>query len=235
MLVFDHVTQRFGSTEALSDVSLRLDAAVVGLVGVNGAGKSTLMKLAVGQIAPTKGSVAIDGTDPFSRLGRLGYCPQEADLPAHFTCSEFLTYLGWLRKVPKRSRATQAKEALRSVDLESRANDRIAHLSGGMRRRLLIAQALMGEPNWVLLDEPTTGLDPEQRASIRSLLSGLSVNCNILVSSHIIEDVAVLADHVVFLHDGRVCHEEPSQRGRDAASLERLFLEAIMQQRRVAT
>jgi ABC-2 type transport system ATP-binding protein len=227
LLEFRSVSQRFGSTKALTDVDLSLNERIVGLVGVNGAGKSTLMKLGIGQIGPTHGSVVVDGEPPSTHAGRIGYRPQEVHLPGHFTCTEFLGYLAWLRKVPRKVRRQQARHALDAVNLGDVSDHRISTLSGGMRRRLTIAQALVGRPSWILLDEPTTGLDPEQRASIRALLDALSAS-HMLVSSHIIEDVAAMADRVIFLHGGRVVLDTPSTRGRDPRELEELFLHTIM-------
>jgi ABC-2 type transport system ATP-binding protein len=186
------------------------------------------MRIAVGQIVPTGGTVSVDGQSPLKYSGGIGYCPQEAVLPGHFTCCEFLGYLAWLRKVPKRLRTRQTQGALEAVNLGEVADHRISSLSGGMRRRLLIAQALLNEPTWILLDEPTTGLDPEQRASMRRLLASGLPAAHVLISSHIIEDVAALADRVVFLQAGRVLLDAPSTRGRDPRELEELFLRTIM-------
>lgn len=228
MLEFQSVTQRFGATEALSDVTLKLNEAIVGLVGVNGAGKSTLMKVAVGQIRPTDGLTILDGESASRRGALIGYCPQEVDLPGNFTCAEFLSYVAWLRKLPRHGRLDEVETALDAVDLTKKGHQKISSLSGGMRRRLTIAQALLGSPTWILLDEPTTGLDPEQRASIRALLADMRTTSKILISSHIIEDVAALADRVIFLHDGRVIHDEVSPRDRDASDLEQAFLRSIV-------
>ncbi|MFL6099634.1 MAG: ATP-binding cassette domain-containing protein [Actinomycetales bacterium] len=225
MLRFDNVSYAYGHRPALTDASFQIEAGVTGLLGVNGAGKSTALRLAVGELRPAAGSIhcGLDG-----RSASVGYCPQTVSLPKQLRVGEFLEYLAWLRKVPKARRRPVVEEALAWADLGERRSDRIGALSGGMVRRLLIAQAVMDSPSLLLLDEPTTGLDPEQRARIRALLVDLPTSATVLLSSHIVEDIAALASSTLVLHEGRVVRrfdaDEVAASGR---SLEELFLSSI--------
>lgn len=226
MLRFDQVGYAYGARPALTDVSFRIDPGVTGLLGVNGAGKSTVLRLAVGELRPAYGTV--DVPDPSEQRMATGYCPQTVDLPKHLRVAEFLGYLAWLRKVPKRSRPSVVDDALAWADLGDRRGDRIGTLSGGMVRRLLIAQAVMGGPGLLLLDEPTTGLDPEQRARIRALLTQLPADATVLLSSHIVEDIAALAGTTLVLNDGRLVRRlEAAEITASGQTLEELFLSSI--------
>ena len=200
---FAAVTYAYPRTHApaVSDLTLSLAPGVTGLLGVNGAGKSTLMKLATGELIPTAGVIE-SGSDHAP-----GYCPQAPAFPPHFSVRETLTYLAWLRRIPKRERAIQVDQALAVAGLGERADARMRTLSGGMLRRVAIAQAFLGSPPVVLLDEPTTGLDPEQRVRCRELVRSARSSSSILLSSHLIEDVAELADRVLVIHEGRIVRE----------------------------
>lgn len=194
---------------ALDGVDLVLGTGVTALVGVNGAGKSTLLSVLARALRPGSGRVALDGVDIHrARRGaiapRIALMPQEFALPAGAKVLDALAYLAWLRGVPARDAVRRSEEQLEIVGLAGRKADRVSELSGGMVRRLALAQALVGRPDVLLLDEPTTGLDPEQRAGVRDLLAGSLGAPITLVSSHLMEDVAALADHVVMLHDGVV-------------------------------
>ncbi len=206
-----NVTQRFRSTTALDNVSLVLRPGVTGLLGPNGAGKTTLLRVASTVLAPDAGDVRLLGRD-ISSLSertevrrRLGYLPQELGFPRGFTAFGFVDYMAVLKEWDdKASRHAEVRRALEAVGLADVSAKKIRRLSGGMRRRLGMAQALLGTPELLILDEPTTGLDPEQRASLRTILSGLGQHATVLVSTHQTEDVAALCDRVVVMDSGRI-------------------------------
>lgn len=206
-----HVTQRFRSTTALDDVSLRLQPGVTGLLGPNGAGKTTLLRVAATVLAPTAGQVALLGHDvaPLQQRTevrrRLGYLPQELGFPRGFTAFGFIDYMAVLKEWDDKARRhAEVRRVLNEVGLTDVATKKIRRLSGGMRRRLGMAQALLGNPELLILDEPTTGLDPEQRATLRAILSSLGQRATVLVSTHQTEDVAALCDRVVVMDAGHI-------------------------------
>ncbi|MFL6108577.1 MAG: ATP-binding cassette domain-containing protein [Marmoricola sp.] len=194
---------------ALDGVNLELGTGMTALVGVNGAGKSTLLSVLARVLCPGSGAAMLDGLDIHRArrrdvAPRVALMPQEFALPATAKVLDALAYLAWLHGVPARHAVRRSEEQLEVVGLAERRGDRVSELSGGMVRRLALAQALVGRPDVLLLDEPTTGLDPEQRAGVRDLLAGGPQAPITLVSSHLMEDVATLADQVVMLHEGAV-------------------------------
>ena len=206
----DQVSRSFGRTAALHPTDLVLGTGVVGLLGPNGAGKSTMLRLLATTLPPTTGRVRILGHDVTNGSAartaarrRIGYLPQEVVFPRGMTAAGFLDYVAVLKEwaVPE-ARHREVQRVLDLVQLGGRATKRVAALSGGQRRRLALAQALMGTPDLVILDEPTTGLDPEQRASLRNLLSGLPGT--VLLSTHQTEDVSALCDRVLVIDAGRL-------------------------------
>lgn len=218
------VYKRLGSTQALRGVDLRLDGGVTGLLGPNGAGKTTLMRILATVLAPDAGTVRLLGRDPRDPRERteirrrLGYMPQEPGFHARFTAFEFLDYVAILKEhTDRRARHDEVRRVLARVGLEDVAGKRTRALSGGMRRRLALAQALLGDPRLLVLDEPTAGLDPEQRLRFRELLSELGEERAILVSTHQTEDVAALCPHVVVLAEGRVLADESPRAISDRA------------------
>jgi ABC-2 type transport system ATP-binding protein len=226
---FTDVTFRYPRSPipAVRDVSLTLTLGITGLLGTNGAGKTTLIRLALGDLVPTAGTVTRDparGSAP-----PLGYCPQDARFPASFRVRDVFDYLAWLRRIARRERTEQVREALAVAGLEDRAHDRVGSLSGGMVRRMAIAQAFLGRPPVVLLDEPTTGLDPEQRVRCRELVARVAERATVLLSSHIIEDVSSLATRVLVIDEGRLVRDlGPDElSGLDSAGLEQEFLHSV--------
>ncbi|WP_182481362.1 ATP-binding cassette domain-containing protein [Nocardioides immobilis] len=188
---------------------LELTAGPVGLVGVNGAGKTTLLRTLAGARTPQDGTVTVDGDDLYGPRRRrvvqtIGYMPQEIQFPGELTVTQVLGYLCWLRRVPSRTAKAQSAEAVEAVGLADRAHQQTRRLSGGMRRRLALAAALVNEPRVLLLDEPTTGLDPEQRAGVREIIANLDSRCLVLMSSHVMEDIASVTSSIVVLHEGVV-------------------------------
>jgi ABC-2 type transport system ATP-binding protein len=208
---FAGVTRTFGSTVALDDVALDLHRGVTALLGPNGAGKTTLLRVAATVMAPDRGEVRVFGLDPTmpdDRVAirrRLGYLPQEPGFHRHFTAFEFVDYVAILKEFgDRKSRHDEVRRVLGLVGLDDVMHKRIKTLSGGMRRRVAIAQALLGSPDLVLLDEPTAGLDPEQRLRFRELLGVHGSRATVLLSTHQTDDVAALCQRVAVLLGGRV-------------------------------
>lgn len=203
----DGLTHAFGGRTVLEDVSLDLGRGVTGLVGVNGAGKSTLLRILSLGLRPTRGSVSLVGREDL-RLTEarraVALMPQSANLPGRLRVVDFLAYLAWLRAVPRRQRPSAVERALALAGLDDRAGSRYADLSGGMQRRVLLAQALLAEPGLLLLDEPTASLDPEQRVRIRDVVAEQGRERSVVVSSHLVEDLVPVADRIVMLDAGRV-------------------------------
>ncbi len=206
------VGKRYGRTHALRELDLTLEPGVTGLLGPNGAGKTTLLRILATVLAPSSGSVDVLGLDPSDPGQRtdvrrqLGYLPQELGFPSGFTAFAFVDYLAVLKEwTDTATRHAEVRRVLELVDLAGLSAKKVKALSGGQRRRLALAQALLGAPALMLLDEPTTGLDPEQRASLRGVLAEAARTSTVLLSTHQTEDVAALCERVVVLDSGRVC------------------------------
>ncbi len=206
------VARAYGSTRALEAVDLVLDRGVTGLLGPNGAGKTTLLRIVATSIAPDHGLVRLRGIDPLSGHAavtearrHLGYLPQELGFPSDMTVFGFVEYVAVLKewnRAPLRTR--EVRRVLDLVGLGDLSGRKLRKLSGGQRRRVGLAQALLGDPEILVLDEPTTGLDPEQRASLRRTLSVIAADSAVLLSTHQTEDVAALCERVVVMAHGRV-------------------------------
>ena len=206
--------KRFGRTTALAGTTFELRPGITGLLGPNGAGKTTLMRMLATVLAPDAGRLRILGLDPSvgaERLAirrRLGYMPQEPGFHRNFTAFEFVDYVAILKEhVDRRARHAEARRVLELVGLGDVSQRKVKALSGGMRRRLALAQALLGDPSVLVLDEPTAGLDPEQRLRFRELASDLAHDRIVLLSTHQTEDVAALCRSVVVLDSGSTLFE----------------------------
>ena len=193
--------------QALKGLNLDLGSpSLIGLLGPNGAGKSTLMKLLVAALLPTSGSILVDG-QPLAKgerqlKARLGYLPQDFGLFDELTVTQFLDYMAALKGLREAKAAIQ--RAIQAVNLEEKARARIRTLSGGQRQRVGIAQALLGDPAFLIFDEPTVGLDPEERIHFRNLFSQAARDRLVLLSTHIIEDVQSVCDRLVVIHHGQI-------------------------------
>lgn len=205
------LSRHYGAVRALAGVNLTLDRGITGLLGPNGAGKTTLLTVLATVTEPDAGQVSVFGLDPQNRAERvairrrLGYLPQELGYHRHFTVAGFLDYVAILKEMfDKHHRAAEVARVLAAVGLERSAGTRIRTLSGGQRQRLGIAQALLGQPDLLILDEPTAGLDPARRLRFRELLSGLPGNPVIVLSTHQADDVAAVCQRVVVLLQGQV-------------------------------
>jgi len=203
------VKKRFGSTQALAGVTLEAAPGVTGLLGPNGAGKTTLLRIVATVLAPDEGDARMLGLDPSNARQRvairrrLGYMPQEPGFYKSFTAFEFIDYVAILKEMTdSRQRHAEVARVIDVVDLADVAERKIRALSGGMRRRVALAQALLGNPSLLILDEPTAGLDPEQRLRFRELVSELAEDRVVLLSTHQTEDVAALCNRVVVMRRG---------------------------------
>ena len=205
------LSRRYRAVRALDDVSVDLGRGVTGLLGPNGAGKTTLMTVLATVNEPDAGRMSIFGLDPANGAERveirrrLGYLPQDLSFHRHFSVAGFLDYVAILKEiVDRRRRAEEVARVLAAVGLENLAGRRVRSLSGGMRQRLGVAQALLGGPDLLVLDEPTAGLDPEQRLRFRELLSDLPGAPVVLLSTHQVDDIAAICPRVLVLLGGRV-------------------------------
>ena len=205
------VTKRYRSLAALDGVDLDLGPGITGLLGPNGAGKTTMLRVMATVLRPDAGDVRLLGRDPgrpdarTEIRRRLGYQPQELGFPRGFSAFAFVDYMAVLKEWADRDRrTTEVRRVLDLVGLGDVATKRISRLSGGQRRRVALAQALLGTPELLVLDEPTTGLDPEQRASLRGVLAEIAATSTMVISTHQTEDVAALCSRVVVLDAGHV-------------------------------
>lgn len=193
--------------QALTNLNLSLHApSLIGLLGPNGAGKSTLMKLLVAALTPTSDSIQVDGQE-ITKVERqlkasLGYLPQDFGLFDELTVTEFLDYMAALKGIP--TPAIAIKDVILSVNLEGKSKAKIRTLSGGQRQRVGIAQALLGNPSLLIFDEPTVGLDPEERIHFRNLFSRTAQDWLVLLSTHIIEDVQSVCDQLIVMNNGKI-------------------------------
>jgi ABC-2 type transport system ATP-binding protein len=205
------LVKRFGGTVALDDVSLRLEPGVTGLLGPNGAGKTTLLRILATVLAADRGGVQLLGhrTDSPAALRairqRLGYCPQEPGFYSHFSAFDFVDYIAILKELDDRAaRRDEVRRVLTTVGLEDVMHKKIRALSGGMRRRVAIAQALLGDPELLILDEPTAGLDPGLRLHFRDVLSRRRDSQVVVLSTHQTDDIAAMCQRVVVIDGGAV-------------------------------
>jgi ABC-2 type transport system ATP-binding protein len=208
------VGRTFGATRALADVDLDLQPGVIGLLGPNGAGKTTLLRLLATALPPSRGEVRVLGRDPevpterTEIRRRLGYLPQEIGFPRGFTAFAFVDYIALLKEWSQPdARHAEVRRVLDQVGLSSAAAKRIRAMSGGQRRRVALAQALLGSPPVLILDEPTTGVDPEQRVTLRTVLAEIARTSIVVLSTHQTEDVAALCERVIVLDRGRVRYD----------------------------
>ncbi len=215
MIEIRHLSRRYGSVQALRDVNLRVEeGSILGLLGQNGAGKTTLLNVLTGYLAPTQGQVLINGHDPLMEpaLAKrwLGYLPENPPLYDEMTVREYLCFAAELKGTQRRAIPAHVDEVMNFCGLTDMRSRMLGHLSKGYRQRAGLAQALCSDPDVLVLDEPTVGLDPKQITEIRALIRKLASGHTIVFSSHILSEVQQLCDHVVILDRGEVKLDAPA-------------------------
>ena len=243
------LTRRFGRTQAVAGVDLQAGPGVFGLLGPNGAGKTSLLRMLATVIPPSSGTLRLLGRDPGSYgprrevRRRLGYLPQNLGYYPSFTVAEFVEYFALLKEMPAFRVPGAVATAIERVELGDKARSKLRTLSGGMLRRVGIAQAIVNEPDLLLLDEPTAGLDPQQRVSFRAMLRDLGQHATVIVSTHLVEDVGAACTQVALMDAGKIVfHGTPAEltdraEGTDAAGdapLERGYSAVLAAARSVA-
>jgi ABC-2 type transport system ATP-binding protein len=215
-LTIDHVSKNFGHKKALTNVSLELTTGVYGILGANGSGKTTLMRILASVMKPSSGNVYLDGKDilllDYKYRDLIGYLPQQVGLYKNFTAEKFLLYIATLKGLSKEVAYEKVKEVLDLVGLTDNRKVKVGKFSGGMVRRIGIAQALLNDPKILIVDEPTAGLDPKERIRFRNLLSKISTNRIVLLSTHIVSDIEYIAKEILVLKEGQLIHKETPQK-----------------------
>lgn len=207
-LSIDRLTKHYGSKIAVDQVSAALKPGVYGLLGANGAGKTTLMRMLCAILESTSGEVLLDGKNIIS-MGAdyrniLGYLPQDFGYYPGYTAEEFMMYVSALKGIPKKIAKKRSQELLEEVGLKDVADKKVKTFSGGMKQRVGIAQALLNNPDILILDEPTAGLDPKERVRFRNLLSDCAGDKIVILSTHIVSDIEAIADEVLLMKKGKI-------------------------------
>lgn len=235
MLELNKITKQYGRKKALDQVSLTLKEGVYGLLGPNGAGKSTLMSLITGNLAPTSGQIFWDGTE-ILKMGAayrslLGYAPQQQGLYDNFTGLRFLSYMPALKGIPKKKQKEEIHRVLSCVNMADEAGRLIGTYSGGMKQRILVAQAILGDPSLIILDEPTAGMDPRERVRIRETIKNMSGDRIILVSTHVVSDIESAAGEIILLREGSIVDQgtvpDLCRKWNQAENLEQVYLQVF--------
>ena len=226
-LIVRQLSKHYKDKVAVNEICLRLEKGINGLLGANGAGKTTLMRMLCGTLTPTSGSISLDGLDVSSEDYRamLGYLPQDFGYYPNFSGMDFLLYLAALKGLSKSHAKRKATELLELVGLESVGKKKIKTYSGGMKQRLGIAQALLNDPWLLVVDEPTAGLDPQERVRFRNLITELGKDTIVLLSTHIVSDVETIADHMLMMSNGNLIFDNPWNKER--TDLEQLYLREV--------
>lgn len=206
----EHLYKSIGKVEILRDVSFRIDdGEIVGLLGPNGAGKSTLMKILVGLWDFQKGEVAVCGISSCHQLPHevskmVGYLPENNPLYDEMYVREYLLFMAKMQQIERKERKSRCEQLIQRVGLQEMAHKKIRQLSKGYRQRVGLAQALLGKPKLLIMDEPTTGLDPNQLDEIRSLIRSLGSECTVILSTHIMQEVSAVCNRVIILANGQI-------------------------------
>lgn len=210
-LEFVNVSKAYGKNQALAGFSAVLEPGVHALLGPNGAGKSTLMNILTDNLKADEGQILLDGAD-IRKMGarfreKLGFMPQYPGMYGSFTAERFLWYIAALKGIPKETAGREIAELLEAVELSDAAGKRISSFSGGMKQRLALAQAVLGRPSVLVLDEPTAGLDPRQRIAVRNYISKIAFNRIVLIATHVVSDVEYIARDVILLKKGVIADQ----------------------------
>lgn len=213
MLEIRNLVKRYGDFTALKGISLTLETGVYGILGANGAGKSTFLNLLTDNIKRTSGEILYNGTE-ILKLGSwfrqlVGYTPQLQGMYEDFTAGQFMRYIGSLKGMKHKDCKTQTKELLALVGLDSVAHKKLGSFSGGMRQRVLLAASMLNDPEILILDEPTAGLDPEERIRLRNHIAEISANRTVLLATHVVSDIECIAEKVILLKKGELLRFAP--------------------------
>lgn len=207
-LRIEHLTKKYGEKVALRDFTYTFTPGIYGILGANGAGKSTLMNLITDNVKRTEGQILWDGTDILklgkSFRGKLGYMPQQQGMYNDFSARAFLRYMAQIKEIPKKQADEQIEQLLDVVNLREDAHKKVGSFSGGMRQRVLLAQALLGDPKILILDEPTAGLDPRERLRLRQYISDLAQDRIVFLTTHIVSDIESIAGDVLLMKQGEL-------------------------------
>ena len=215
-LRIEHLTKKYGEKVALRDFSYTFTPGIYGILGANGAGKSTLMNLITDNVKRNEGQILWNGTD-ILKLGKdfrakLGYMPQQQGMYNDFSARAFLRYMAQIKEIPKKQADEQIEQLLDVVNLREDAHKKVGSFSGGMRQRVLLAQALLGDPQILILDEPTAGLDPRERLRLRQYISDLAQDRIVFLTTHIVSDIESIAGDVLLMKQGElVRHGAPEE------------------------
>ena len=215
-LRIEHLTKKYGEKVALRDFTYTFTPGIYGILGANGAGKSTLMNLITDNVKRYEGQILWDGTD-ILKLGKsfrakLGYMPQQQGMYNDFSARAFLRYMAQIKEIPKKQADEQIGQLLDVVNLREDAHKKVGGFSGGMRQRVLLAQALLGDPKILILDEPTAGLDPRERLRLRQYIAALAQDRIVFLTTHIVSDIESIADDVLLMKQGElVRHGVPEE------------------------
>ena len=214
-LKITNLSKKFGDFTAVDNLNVTMTTGVYGLLGVNGAGKTTLMRMLCTLLKPTSGTIYCDGKDIFSMDSEyrklLGYLPQEFGFYPEFTIKDYLLYIASLKGIRPIVAKKRVKELVVKVGLQKAINKKMKNLSGGMKRRVGIAQAMLNNPKILILDEPTAGLDPNERIRFRNLISELAEERLVLLSTHIVSDIEYIANEIWLFKDGKLMYKGSSE------------------------
>ena len=225
-LKIENLTKKYGSLTVLDNVSIEMNKGIYGIIGENGAGKSTLLNLIADNIKRTEGSIMYNGRE-ILKMGKkyrekLGFMPQEGEMYSDYTAREFLRYMSALKGINKKLTEKETEKLLKTVNLQRAADRKLGEYSGGMKKRVMFAQAVIGNPEIIILDEPTEGLDPTERLHFRVMIKEMSKDRLIIYSTHVFSDLEDIYDYVILLKNGKI---EYNAEKNNILCLEKIYFE----------